>query len=72
MKCNHCKKGKLEVIKGYEPYNIDHYQCNYCDSTFNIEEISSYGGTADTVVSKAIVQSGRTGSNPAGSTKNLS
>jgi hypothetical protein len=33
--CPHCKNGSLELVKGVEPYNTDHYQCNHCDSTYN-------------------------------------
>jgi len=35
-KCPHCKKGILELVKGNEPFTIDHLQCNICDSTFNL------------------------------------
>jgi len=35
-KCPHCNEGKLELVNGNYPYNIDHLQCNICDSTFNL------------------------------------
>jgi transposase-like protein len=38
--CPHCKKGILEKVLGDEPYTEDHYQCNKCDSTFNLEEVN--------------------------------
>ena len=36
--CPHCEEDKLVLIKGNEPYNIDHLQCPSCDSTYNLEE----------------------------------
>ena len=26
--------GKLEIVKGTEPYDIDHLQCPICESTY--------------------------------------
>jgi hypothetical protein len=36
MNCKLCN-GKLELIKGDGLYNIDHLQCEHCDSTYVIE-----------------------------------
>ena len=36
--CPHCKKGKLELVKANEPYNIEHLQCDKCDSTYFLED----------------------------------
>lgn len=36
--CPHCKEGKLEIIKGCEPYSIDHLMCDRCDSTYCLDE----------------------------------
>lgn len=43
MKCGHkfedvCD-GNLELVLENYPWTIDHYQCNKCDSTYNIYEI---------------------------------
>lgn len=35
MLCPHCGNGKLTHVVGYEPYIIDHLQCDVCDSTYN-------------------------------------
>ena len=37
--CPHCKEGKLIIVLVNEPWNIEYYICNKCDSTFNINEI---------------------------------
>ena len=34
-KCPYCNIGILESVKGNEPWDTDHYQCNNCDSTYN-------------------------------------
>jgi hypothetical protein len=36
--CPICEKGILEFVKGNEPYDTDHLQCSYCDSTFILTE----------------------------------
>lgn len=36
--CPHCKKGTLEFCGGYEPYSTSHLACNFCDSTYNIND----------------------------------
>ena len=38
-KCLHCEDGILIFIKADEPYHSDHYQCDYCDSTYNIGQV---------------------------------
>lgn len=43
MKCPHCGKGTLIPIKGDEPFTIDHFQCDECDSTYNTEEEANNG-----------------------------
>jgi len=43
MDCPHCTKhnveniGKLRLIKGDEPYNVDHLMCSECSSTYNLD-----------------------------------
>lgn len=45
--CPHCNKSKnlndgfLEYVEGIEPYCIDHYMCNKCDSTFVNEDVEN-------------------------------
>jgi len=36
--CPSCGEGKVDEVKGTEPYSEDHLMCNKCDSTFNKEE----------------------------------
>lgn len=36
--CPSCGEGKVDEVKGTEPYSEDHLMCNKCDSTFNEEE----------------------------------
>jgi len=36
--CPHCQTGTLELVKGNGPYNVDHLQCDNCDSTYNLNE----------------------------------
>lgn len=37
--CPHCDAGELEIVVGVHPYTLTHYQCNQCDSTYNMEEM---------------------------------
>jgi hypothetical protein len=36
--CTHCKKAKVELIKGYVPWSDYYWQCPLCDSTYPIIE----------------------------------
>ena len=38
IKCEHCREGVLEQVKGDAPWSVDHLQCPLCDSTYNKEE----------------------------------
>ncbi|HQM96875.1 MAG TPA: hypothetical protein PK705_07700, partial [Clostridia bacterium] len=37
--CPSCGEGKVEEVKGTEPYSEDYLMCNECDSTFNKEHM---------------------------------
>ena len=37
--CPSCGEGKVDEVKGTEPYSEDHLMCNKCDSTFNKEHM---------------------------------
>ncbi len=37
-KCGHCGIGTLDLIQATPPWDIEHLQCDHCDSTFNLEE----------------------------------
>jgi transposase-like protein len=39
MKCPNCEVGKLIIVTAYEPWNLEHYQCVKCDSTYSMGEI---------------------------------
>lgn len=39
LECKHCEDGILVYISANEPYNDDHYQCNICNSTYNLFEV---------------------------------
>lgn len=35
--CGHCKKAKLEAMKGDGVFNTDFVQCPNCDSTYHVD-----------------------------------
>lgn len=35
--CPNCNEGKIELIKGDEPFNIDYLKCNLCDSSYILQ-----------------------------------
>ena len=35
--CPHCGRGVLELVLENFPWTTDHWQCNCCDSTYNLE-----------------------------------
>lgn len=38
QKCPCCESGILKLVKGLEPYNIDHLMCSFCDGTFTLKD----------------------------------
>lgn len=36
--CEHCGNGLLQLVKGNAPYTEDHLMCEWCNSTYLIEE----------------------------------
>ena len=65
--CPHCKEHKLEplgilmLIRGDEPYNVDHLECTECGSTYNLdyyplwqEEINNIASEACDVVQEKL------------------
>jgi transposase-like protein len=39
IKCQHCEEGTLVVVTAYEPWNLEHYQCEDCDSTYSLGDV---------------------------------
>lgn len=37
-RCSHCKEGTLELITGVDPWSVDHWMCDECDSTYPLLE----------------------------------
>ncbi len=44
IECPFCSRRTLVIIKGREPYNVDHLQCTECDSTFGVARGDDDGG----------------------------
>lgn len=40
--CPYCNEGKLKYIPENEPWNMEHLQCEKCDSTYNLLEENLY------------------------------
>jgi transposase-like protein len=35
MRCPHCNEGTLVLMDGSIPYDVDHYMCRSCHSTYS-------------------------------------